>query len=127
VIPNKSATIHAGLQEAIDLYRAGRLRDAISLMNKFSKRFPESAKVWGYLGFLNREADKPAAAARCFQHAVSLSPKSERASLGLFYTLCRLKRFDAALKEMGRFVLIAEPKAYLALIRGASSDVACAS
>jgi predicted Zn-dependent protease len=120
---NTQESLDAGLQEAIDLYHSGKLRQAIALLQKLSKKFPDSAKIWGYLGFLNREADRPAAAARCFRHAVELSPKSERASLGLFYTLWRLKKFNEALKEMGRFVLIAEPKAYLALFRGIPAEV----
>lgn len=124
---NKPLDLDVGLQEAIDLYHAGRLRNAITLMQKLGKKFPGSAKLWGYLGFLNREADRPMAAARCFRNAVDLSPKSERASLGLFYTLWRLKKFDAALREMGRFVLIAQPKAYLALFRRTSSEAECAS
>ena len=121
---NKDVGLHSGLQQAIDLYHAGRLGDAIKLLQKLGKAFPESAKLWGYLGFLNREADQPVAAARCFRNAVELSPKSERASLGLFFTLWRLKKFDAALKEMARFVLVANSKAYLPLFGGAALEVA---
>ena len=121
---DRQEAVHLGLQQAIDLYHSGRLREAIVLMQKLSKRFPDSAKAWGYLGFLQREADRPEKAANCFQHAVCLSPRSERASLGLFYTLWRLRRYSAALKEMGRFVLVAEPKAYLALFPEGNSQVA---
>lgn len=100
---NKQNSLNTGLQKAIDMYHEDRLHDAISFLSGLGKKIPSSAKLWGYLGFLNREADRLSEARRCFMRTVELSPKSERASLGLFYTLWRLGEFGDALKEMAQF------------------------
>ena len=100
------------------MYHRGRLHDAISHLTVLGRRFPASAKLWGYLGFLNKEAGRLPTARRCFQKTVDLSPKSERASLGLFFVLWRLGEFADALKEMGRFALNGKPVQYLSLLRG---------
>jgi tetratricopeptide (TPR) repeat protein len=113
---NKVPELEAGLQAAIDYYRESHLGEAISLLRKLGRRFPASAKLWGYLGFLYREAKDLAAAVRCFRRAVRLSPKSERASLGLFYSLWHLKRPDEALKELVRFAKVGRPVAYLGVL-----------
>ena len=119
---NDQGDLDAGLQAAIDLFQDQHLTEAIFALKKLVRRFPDSAKLWGYLGFLHREGKELKAAVRCFQHAVVLSPKSERASLGLFYSLWRSGRFNDALKEMTRFAATGQPKAYLGLLSGRASE-----
>ena len=114
---NEQNELHEGLQTAIDLYRDGRLDDAISLLARLGKVYPASPKLWGYLGFLYREADRLPPAVKCFRRTVELSPKSERASLGLFFTLRRMGKLSEAFKEVGRFAGIGKPVAYLGLLR----------
>jgi tetratricopeptide (TPR) repeat protein len=121
-LPNDCVSMHSGLQTAIDLYHENRLDDAISLMRSMTRRFPSSAKAWGYLGFLYREAHQFPESLRCFRKAVALSPKSERASLGLFYVLCRLQKFGEAFKEMGRFAKVGKPNEYLMFLSGEPRD-----
>jgi predicted Zn-dependent protease len=110
--------IQTGLQDAIELYHKKQLGKAIVLLNELVEEYPMSIKPWGYLGFLHRQAKQPLAAERCFRKAVALSPKSEHASLGLFYTLWELKRMHDALREMGRFLTIGRANGYLSLFLG---------
>ena len=56
-------------------------------------------------------------ALKCFRRIVELSPKSERASLGLFFTLRRMGKLSEAFKEVGRFAGVGKPVAYLGLLR----------
>jgi predicted Zn-dependent protease len=116
---NNKLDLETGLQRAIDLYHEGRVEEAIANLSRLGRRFPASPKLWGYLGFLHREADDSLAASLSFAKTVALSPKSERASLGLFFALLRLKRFDDALKELGRFTRVGKPKQYLSFLSGA--------
>lgn len=113
---NNQRELSAGLQKGIELYQQQRLSDAIVQLNGLAKKFPDSAKAWGYLGFLYREASRLPQALKCFRRTVDLSPSSERASLGLFFTLRRLGKLDEAFKELGRFALHGKPVRYLELV-----------
>jgi tetratricopeptide (TPR) repeat protein len=113
--------LETGLQSAIDLYQNNGTADAIRTLTRLARRFPASGRLWGYLGFLYTELNDPSRAARCFRKAIELSPKSERASLGLFFALWRQGKFNEALKEMGRFALAGKVKDYLSLFGGAST------
>ena len=121
---NENVELNDGLQTAIDLYRSDQLDSAIAATTKLGKRFPDSSKLWGYLGFLHREANDLPAAVRSFRRVVALSPKSERASLGLFFALWHLQKYGDALKEIGRFSLAGKPREYISLLSGLSDPEA---
>jgi lipoprotein NlpI len=79
--------------------------------------FPRAAKLWGYLGFLYGEAGEHAQAVRAFRKTTTLSPHSEKASLGLFHSLWNVGKIDAAFDEMRRFVKSNDSPHYRQLIR----------
>ena len=105
------------LQSAIDYYRAGKLDQAIDRLVRNAKDFPNAARLWGYLGFLYAEAGQDAKAIGAFSKAVTLSPHSEQASLGLFHSLWRMGRTNAAFDEMRRFARSNDSPRYRALLR----------
>jgi tetratricopeptide (TPR) repeat protein len=92
------------LQEAIDLKSAGDYLGAVRVLKRFVRLFPGSASGFGFLGgiylaFLN----EPKKALPYCTKSVQLSPRSERASLGLFHALWSLDRVDEALEEIKRY------------------------
>jgi Flp pilus assembly protein TadD len=114
---NKSPVLDETLQHAIGLYRAGRVADAAALLRSASSQHPDSARLWGYLGFLQKESGSLAAAVKSFQKATRLAPGSEKASLGLFFTLWRCGRSHDAFNEMIRYIRFGQPKEYLDLLQ----------
>src|SRR5437762_488499 len=118
LMPSKdNQNLDATLQQAIDLYHAGDLAAAASLLRSASARFPNSAKLWGYLGFLQKERGSHDAAVASFKKATRISPASEKSSLGLFFSLWRAGKPQAAFNEMVRYIRFGEPKEYLDLLR----------
>jgi tetratricopeptide (TPR) repeat protein len=105
------------VQRAIDLYHEGNADGAIALLRDAGKRFRGSAKLWGYLGFLQKERGSFKEAANCFQHAVQISPASEKASLGLFFSLYRAGKARDAIDEMLRYLRCGQPREYVQLLR----------
>ena len=105
------------LQAAIDSYHDGRLDVAISHLARSASAFPRAARLWGYLGFLYGEARENAKAAQAFRKVTALSPRSEQASLGLFHSLWRTGKINAAFDEMRRFVKSNDSPRYRQLIR----------
>src|SRR5207248_2753118 len=101
---NKTNDLDAILQRAINLYHAGRIADAASLLRSASTRFAHSAKLWGYLGFLQKERGSVNDAVTSFRKATRISPASETASLGLFFSLWRAGKPGDAFDEMVRYI-----------------------
>ena len=115
----KTENPDAVVQRAIDLYHEGNADDAIALLREAVRRFRSSAKLWGYLGFLQKERGSFKEAANCFQHAVQISPASEQASLGLFFSLYRAGKTRHAIDEMLRYLQCGRPREYVQLLRQA--------
>ena len=119
---NKKQQLDALLQAPIDYYRAGLLDQAITHLVQSADDFPKAAKLWGYLGFLHGEAGDAVKAAQAFRKATGLSPHSEQASLGLFHSLWRSGKTNAAFDEMRRFVKANDSPRYRQLIREMLAD-----
>jgi predicted Zn-dependent protease len=117
----KTKQLDALLQSAIDSYRAGGVHEAIHTLAGQANVF-KAAKLWGYLGFLYTETGDDEKAVQAFRKAVALSPRSELASLGLFHSLWRTGRTDAAFDEMGRFVKSNDSPHYRQLLRHMLAD-----
>jgi tetratricopeptide (TPR) repeat protein len=113
----KNPAADALIQQAIDLYQRGNADAAIALLQNAGKRFRSSAKLWGYLGFLQKERGSFTKAADCFHHAVEISPASEKASLGLFFSLYRAGKARDAIDEMLRYLRCGQPIEYVQLLR----------
>jgi predicted Zn-dependent protease len=118
----KKQQLDALLQTAIDSYHAGRLDRAIDQLAGNARKFPKAARLFGYLGFLYAEAGNDAKAVQTFRKAIGLSPHSEQASLGLFHSLWRTGRTDAAFDELRRFVKSNDSPHYRQLIRDMLAD-----
>jgi lipoprotein NlpI len=88
-----------------------------------ARAFPRAAKLWGYLGFLYGEAGENVKAANTFRKATALSPHSEQASLGLFHSLWRTGKTNAAFDEMRRFVKSNDSPRYRQLIRDMLAEI----
>jgi hypothetical protein len=121
-MPSKTShrDLQTVLQRAIDLFHEGKTAAAISLLQTASKRFRDSAKLWGYLGFLQKEKNLINDAIVSFQHAVNLAPSSEKASLGLFFSLYHARRSEDAFDEMLRFMKRGDSELYLNMFRNVS-------
>lgn len=113
----KNPDADAVVQQAIDLYHDGKADAAIALLQTAGKRFRGSAKLWGYLGFLQKERGSFKEAANCFHQAVQISPASEKASLGLFFSLYRTGKARDAIDEMLRYLQCGRPREYVQLLR----------
>src|SRR5438128_2062906 len=110
---NKKNELDDLLQQAIDLYRAGKVDAAATLLQSSASRFSDSARLWGYFGFLQRERGSFKAAVSCFRNAVRAAPYSEKASLGLFFSLYRDGRSRDAIDEMLRYLQFGKPREYV--------------
>jgi tetratricopeptide (TPR) repeat protein len=113
----KDQRLHDLLQSSIDAYHAGSVDAAIEHLVTAARDFPKAAKLWGYLGFLYGETGQDAKAVQAFRKAAGVSPRSEAASLGLFHSLWRVGRTDAAFNEMRRFVKSNDSPQYRRLLR----------
>ncbi len=110
------------LQQAIDSFAAGQTLQAIERLNRSKTAFPTAPRLWGYLGFLYGELGNDAMAVRAFRRATTLSPHSERASMGLFHSLWRTGKVDAAFREMRRYMKAYDSPRFRELLRGMLSD-----
>jgi tetratricopeptide (TPR) repeat protein len=91
-------------QRAIDQVTARSFAKAIEILVDLIGRFPDQAPVYWYLGGIYfHDLDSPKKAVPLFRTASKLSPRWEKASLGLFHSLWSLGREKAALKELLRF------------------------
>ena len=113
----KAQKLDALLQLAVDDDQAGRLPQAIDRLAEQADAFPKAPRLWGYLGFLHGENGDPKSAARAYRRTTEPSPRSELASVGLFHSLWRSKRADAAFDEMRRFVQRNDAPRYRELLR----------
>jgi Flp pilus assembly protein TadD len=62
-------------------------------------------------------------AERLFKQAVSLSPRSEKVSLGLFHCLWGRGKQDEALEEMKRFLSLADSDEYRLILAAVSNSL----
>jgi len=60
------------LQHARDLYRAGRMHDALEAAQAACDRAPKDAGAWWLLGLISRHTAMPAASDEAFRRAVEL-------------------------------------------------------
>ena len=68
--------------------------------------YPDRAPILWYLAGMYKDLGKLDRAIPLYRRATQLSPKLERASLGLFHALWESDQLDEALEEMKRFQLL---------------------
>ncbi len=103
--------------------RALRLRDsgdwlgAAAILERIDAEYPNKAAVlgmWGSIYFHLKDWERAIA---LYRRTVSLSPKSELASLCLFHSLRNVGKYEEALVEMGRFLSVSDSAEYRQLIK----------
>jgi tetratricopeptide (TPR) repeat protein len=109
----KNAEPDALLDHSLNFRVHGGFQQAVKLLNSAARRFPTEAAVFWLLGSIYlHDLDQPQKALPMFRKAVRLSPRSQRASLGLFHSLWDLEREREALRELNRFQSIAHCNDY---------------
>jgi predicted Zn-dependent protease len=98
--------------------RANRLRKegdavgAVKVLRDLVADFPKTSAAYVVIGDILWDKGKLPAAAVAFRIATEHFPKLEIASLGLFHTLWRQSKTDAAFAEMKRFQSISQSQDY---------------
>lgn len=103
---------------ALQLRDIGRYDEAagllIEVLNDGTISEVATLGVLGHIYFLKEDWPE---ALTCLEKVVTLSPRSELASLNLFHTLIKLERVDDAFEEAKRFLSIGDSKEYQRLFK----------
>ncbi|HUO08727.1 MAG TPA: hypothetical protein VM008_10535 [Phycisphaerae bacterium] len=110
-------SINDVMNRAIALRNRGRGKEAIRVLAPEMAALRHSAPGSGLLATLYWEESDWKKAADWFGQTVKLSPRSERASLGLFQSLWDLGKVEEAFDEMRRFLVIGESEEYKRVLR----------
>lgn len=96
----------APLEQAITAFRAGRMKEALTLLEKASKLEPERAEVWKWVGRVFAAQGELGRSVLCFQRACELDPKEEDACYYLGRNLYALNRFEPALAALNQALAV---------------------
>lgn len=118
----KPKEIEVPFNRALELRTEGKLGEAISILAKLAETHPIAA-VFGVMGDIHRQAGDIHNAIACFKQAVSLSPRSELASLNLFHSLLENRSVDDAITEMKRYLSVSRSEEYNRLLQIANGDL----
>jgi tetratricopeptide (TPR) repeat protein len=110
--PKDEARIFGAIKDAIHLDTMDETDRAIELLEPFVLEFPYEPAVHLYLAWYLRRCGRFPKAIEHAKRAVSLAPKSSRASLVLFHTLWRAGNKDVAIEEIRRFLPIRRTAKY---------------
>jgi tetratricopeptide (TPR) repeat protein len=104
-------------EQGIQLRLSGRFQEAVQVLEAAVRRFPGHAPAFWYLGGIYlHDLNEATKALSHYKKAVGLSPRSERASLGVFHSLWKLGRRREAMKELGRFLEVAHSPDYVQIL-----------
>lgn len=104
-------------------FAAGKLRDngdleaAKQLLLDLSKQDPKSPAIFSVLGDVCWDMQLLEEAVDAFRRAVSLAPKLEAASLGLFHCLWELGKRVEAMEELKRFQTTSDSPNYRDIVK----------
>jgi len=114
-------------QRAIDAKQRGQFKRSVRIMEQVVVEYPQYAPLWWYLGggYLH-DLKLPRKAIPVFRKTVQLTPKSLRASVGLFHSLWNADRIGNALAEIKRFQVFCNwtCKEYLEIVEELAEIVA---
>lgn len=96
--------------------RRGDTQGVSNTMRELVRRQPESGLFAAVLANALKSLGKVDEAECYFKSAVTLSPKDEKISLGLFHCLWGQGKREEALDEMRRFTCLAESKEYRTIL-----------
>lgn len=118
---NKDPRVVAAINSAAEFDAAGRPREAIATLMSIVVDFPKSSAVHGYLAWYLSTTGQHQDARWHSSESVTLSPRSERASLIHFHVLHRAGLINDAMAEMRRFLkLKPESEGYAKILRASS-------
>jgi len=97
------------LEEAEELFKQGRLSDALNRIEPLTRTDPDNPRIWHAWGMTLRAMDRPEEASRALERALALDPRSE--SIRFAYADLLRARGDLAGSrgELAR-ILVANPK-----------------
>lgn len=110
------------LEKGIELYKQGKSREAITVLEKLSKRkeTKTDAKIWNYLGLAYIETGDLKKARKVLEQAVGLSPQNSAMRTNLGYSYLLSNKINNAQTELNQAIQI-EPQNYTAyFFRGTS-------
>jgi tetratricopeptide (TPR) repeat protein len=91
-----SAEAQTQAQQLIQLYRGGRLQEALEGARAFTRRWPLLAVGWNVLGTAAQGLDQADDAVRAYRRAVELEPDNPGTRNNLGLMLARLEQFEEA-------------------------------
>ncbi|HKO56694.1 MAG TPA: tetratricopeptide repeat protein [Thermoanaerobaculia bacterium] len=100
------ANLESEFQAATALRDAGDVHSAKALLERLGREHPDAFPVWLVLGAIEKNLEDYEAAERAFAKAIALNPRSELASVGLFFALAHQRRDDEAFAEARRFLTL---------------------
>ena len=104
-------------ENANQFRKAGDADGAIRVLRDLVADFPQQAAAYLIIGDILWDEGRLPQAAAAFRVAIKHFPKLEIASLGLFHTLWRQSKTDAAFKEMKRFQSISHSQDYEEIVK----------
>jgi predicted Zn-dependent protease len=111
-----SADYKSRFESANRLRKTGDAEGAIRVLRALVADFPKQAAAYLIIGDILWDEGRLPAAAAAFRVATTRFPKLEIASLGLFHTLWRQSKTDAAFAEMKRFQNISHSQDYKEIV-----------
>jgi len=123
-LTNKPPKLDEEISNVIKLKKSGDFDDALKIAEKLFVKYDYIGSVCGLLASIHFELDHFDEAAKVYKKAITISPKSETASLGLFHSLWHVGDTDGAFEEMKRYMTIAKSDEYEWLLKNfiAKSD-----
>jgi tetratricopeptide (TPR) repeat protein len=113
------AKIESAFNRAIKIWHEGDDRAAILMLERLAVEYPNNPAILGVLGGIYYGLEEYKISSDYFQRTLALSPKSDLASRGLFFSLRNIGKSDEAISEMERFLPVSQSEEYDFLVREA--------
>ncbi len=99
-----------------------QFKRALKVLDFLESKYKNSSVIYGLYGSIFFELEDFKNSAINFKEVITLKPKSELASIGLYVSLIHLGKHTKALKELFRYTEISEPKLYIVSIKELMED-----
>jgi tetratricopeptide (TPR) repeat protein len=105
------------------LKEARQFQKSLSILALLKSKHPNSSVIFGLFASVYYELKDYKKSGKNFKKTLSIKPKSELASLGLFHCLMHQGRSRMALKEIHRFLAICKPQLYKITIEELADNI----
>ena len=99
-----------------------QFRKALKLLDSLEFKYKDNKVIHGLYALIFYEAKDFKNSAIHYSKVVTIKPNSELASLGLYVSLVKLKKYRKALKELFRYTEIGKPDLYIETIKELMED-----